>query len=131
MIVGFRQPDVALPATIGPWRTRPASAPAGYRLVKSGRRNAVGRGGWLAILTTAASPGATSPAPAPCPASAVHEPGRAGGLAVHHDQPSGVAHRRHAMAPPAVDREAPRDPAGRAHDGHGAWGPQGAEGHGS
>jgi len=65
VIVGFRQPDVALPATIGPWRTRPASAPAGYRLVKSGRRNAVGRGGWLAILTTAASPGATSPAPAP------------------------------------------------------------------
>ena len=37
-----------LPPTIGPWKTRPARIPAGYRLVKTGRDNPVGRGGWLA-----------------------------------------------------------------------------------
>jgi N-acetylmuramoyl-L-alanine amidase len=40
----------ALPPTIGPWRTRPTRVPAGYRLVKTGRSNPVGRGGWLAVL---------------------------------------------------------------------------------
>jgi N-acetylmuramoyl-L-alanine amidase len=39
-----------LPPTIGPWRTRPASAPAGYRLVRTGRSNPVGRGGWIAVV---------------------------------------------------------------------------------
>ncbi len=39
-----------LPPTIGPWRTRPASVPAGYRLVKTGRSNPVGRGGWIAVV---------------------------------------------------------------------------------
>ena len=54
VIVGFRQPSGgSLPATIGPWRTRPATVPAGYRLVKTGRANPTGRGGWLAVLTTA------------------------------------------------------------------------------
>ena len=38
-----------LAATIGPWRTRPASVPDGYRLVKTGRANPTGRGGWLAV----------------------------------------------------------------------------------
>jgi N-acetylmuramoyl-L-alanine amidase len=37
------------PPTIGPWRTRPRTVPAGYRLVKTGPRNPVGRGGWLAV----------------------------------------------------------------------------------
>lgn len=41
---------VSRPPTIGPWRTRPRSAPPGYRLVKTGRANLVGRGGWLAVL---------------------------------------------------------------------------------
>ena len=40
----------ALPPTIGPWRTRPTRTPVGYRLVKTGRSNPVGRGGWLAVL---------------------------------------------------------------------------------
>jgi len=53
VIVGFRQPQAALPATIGPWRTRPARVPAGYRLVKTGRANPTGRGGWLAVLSIA------------------------------------------------------------------------------
>ena len=39
-----------LPPTIGPWRTRPARVPAGYRLVKTGRTNPVGGGGWLAVI---------------------------------------------------------------------------------
>jgi N-acetylmuramoyl-L-alanine amidase len=39
-----------LAPTIGPWRTKPSSIPAGYRLVKTGRGNPVGRGGWLAVL---------------------------------------------------------------------------------
>lgn len=37
--------------TIGPWRVKPRKVPAGYRLVKTGRANPVGRGGWLAVLT--------------------------------------------------------------------------------
>ena len=39
-----------LPPTIGPWRTKPKRIPVGYRLVKTGRSNPVGRGGWLAVL---------------------------------------------------------------------------------
>ena len=50
----FAQADVAtprpLPPTIGPWRTKPKRIPVGYRLVKTGRSNPVGRGGWLAVL---------------------------------------------------------------------------------
>jgi hypothetical protein len=46
--------QVATPAplapTIGPWRTKPKSVPVGYRLVKTGRSNPVGRGGWLAVI---------------------------------------------------------------------------------
>lgn len=40
---------VILPPTIGPWKTKPKSVPAGYRLVKTGRTNPVGKGGWLAV----------------------------------------------------------------------------------
>jgi len=39
-----------LPPTIGPWRTRPRSVPPGYRLVKTGRGNPIGKGGWLAVI---------------------------------------------------------------------------------
>ena len=39
-----------LAPTIGPWRVRPASVPPGYRLVRTGRGNPVGRGGWLAVI---------------------------------------------------------------------------------
>jgi N-acetylmuramoyl-L-alanine amidase len=39
-----------LAPTIGPWRTKPRRVPAGYRLVKTGRGNPVGRGGWLAVI---------------------------------------------------------------------------------
>ena len=50
----FAVADVAtprpLPPTIGPWRTKPKRIPVGYRLVKTGRSNPVGRGGWLAVL---------------------------------------------------------------------------------
>ena len=50
----FAQAGVAiprpLPPTIGPWRTKPKRIPVGYRLVKTGRSNPVGRGGWLAVL---------------------------------------------------------------------------------
>jgi N-acetylmuramoyl-L-alanine amidase len=53
VIVGFRQPQAALPATIGPWRTRPARVPDGYRLVRTGRANPTGRGGWLAVQSSA------------------------------------------------------------------------------
>lgn len=41
--------DVALAPTIGPWKTRPGRVPTGYQLVKTGRSNPVGRGGWLAV----------------------------------------------------------------------------------
>lgn len=43
-------PPPALAPTIGPWATRPRSVPAGYRLVKTGVTNPVGRGGWLAVI---------------------------------------------------------------------------------
>lgn len=39
-----------LAPTIGPWRTKPATVPVGYRLVKTGLGNPVGRGGWLAVI---------------------------------------------------------------------------------
>jgi N-acetylmuramoyl-L-alanine amidase len=55
----------ALAPTIGPWATKPKSVPAGYRLVKTGATNPVGRGGWLAVVNTAGSPGTgSSPAAA-------------------------------------------------------------------
>jgi hypothetical protein len=55
VIAGFRSPPASanLPATIGPWRAKPARVPSGYRLVKSGKANPVGKGGWLAVLRTA------------------------------------------------------------------------------
>ena len=43
-------PPPALPPTIGPWSTKPRAVPAGYRLVKTGRTNPIGRGGWLAVI---------------------------------------------------------------------------------
>lgn len=39
-----------LAPTIGPWGTKPRSVPSGYRLVKTGETNPVGRGGWLAVI---------------------------------------------------------------------------------
>ena len=39
----------SLPPTIGPWVRKPARVPAGYRLVKTGKANPVGKGGWLAV----------------------------------------------------------------------------------
>lgn len=44
-----RKPVAVRRPTIGPWRTRPRAVPRGYRLVKTGRANPVGRGGWLAV----------------------------------------------------------------------------------
>lgn len=38
-----------LPPTIGPWKSKPGRVPDGYRLVKTGKTNPVGRGGWLAV----------------------------------------------------------------------------------
>ena len=54
----------ALPPTIGPWATKPASVPAGYRLVKTGVTNPIGRGGWLAVIA-----GFRRPAEAALPAT--------------------------------------------------------------
>jgi len=51
-----------LAPTIGPWRSRPRSAPAGYRLVRTGRDNPVGRGGWLAVVAGFSQPPAALPA---------------------------------------------------------------------
>jgi len=53
-----------LPPTIGPWRTRPASAPAGYRLVRTGRTNPIGRGGWLAVIAGFRQPAGDAALPA-------------------------------------------------------------------
>lgn len=39
-----------LPPTIGPWAAKPSRVPAGYRLVKTGITNPVGKGGWLAVI---------------------------------------------------------------------------------
>ena len=53
-IAAYAAADVApppeLPPTIGPWATKPARVPAGYRLVKTGITNPVGKGGWLAVI---------------------------------------------------------------------------------
>lgn len=38
-----------LPPTLGPWARKPRGAPDGYRLVRTGKANPVGRGGWLAV----------------------------------------------------------------------------------
>lgn len=46
---GIPTEEAVLPPTIGPWKTKPKRVPAGYRLVKTGRTNPVGRGGWLAV----------------------------------------------------------------------------------
>lgn len=48
---GLRLPTrvVSRPPTIGPWRVKPRTVAPGYRLVKTGRGNPVGRGGWLAV----------------------------------------------------------------------------------
>lgn len=46
---GIPTETVALAPTIGPWSKKPRSVPAGYRLVKTGRTNPVGKGGWLAV----------------------------------------------------------------------------------
>jgi hypothetical protein len=45
-----------LAPTIGPWRTKPRRVPVGYRLVKTGRGNPVGRGGWLAVIGSFRAP---------------------------------------------------------------------------
>ncbi|MGD9694495.1 MAG: N-acetylmuramoyl-L-alanine amidase [Thermoleophilia bacterium] len=45
-------PPARLAPTIGPWKVKPRSVPPGYRLVKTGRSNPVGRGGWLAVVST-------------------------------------------------------------------------------
>jgi N-acetylmuramoyl-L-alanine amidase len=53
-VQGYASGRVATPPplvpTIGPWTTKPKRVPAGYRLVKTGRTNPIGRGGWLAVL---------------------------------------------------------------------------------
>jgi hypothetical protein len=46
------------PPVLGPWKKRPARAPTGYRLVKTGKNNPVGRGGWLAVISTYVPPAA-------------------------------------------------------------------------
>ena len=51
-----------LAPTIGPWRARPATVPAGYRLVRTGRGNPVGRGGWLAVIAGFRQPPPALPA---------------------------------------------------------------------
>jgi N-acetylmuramoyl-L-alanine amidase len=51
-----------LAPTIGPWRTRPRTVPAGYRLVHTGRDNPVGRGGWLAVVSGFRQPAPSLPA---------------------------------------------------------------------
>jgi N-acetylmuramoyl-L-alanine amidase len=48
-----------LAPTVGPWAIKPAVVPAGYRLVKTGVTNPIGRGGWLAVIS-----GFRRPAPA-------------------------------------------------------------------
>ena len=99
-----------LAPTIGPWRVRPARVPAGYRLVRTGRGNPVGRGGWLAViagfrpppsaLPATIGPWRTRPASAPPGYRLVHTgpanaTGHGGWLAV-------------STAPPAAAAEHPR-----------------------
>ncbi len=95
---GIIAPPVLAP-TIGPWATRPRIAPAGYRLVKTGITNPIGRGGWLAVIdgfrqpvpTLAATigPWRTRPAAAPAGYRLVktgrrNDVGRGGWLAVRN-----------------------------------------------
>jgi N-acetylmuramoyl-L-alanine amidase len=54
----------ALPPTIGPWAARPARVPAGYRLVRTGPSNPVGKGGWLAVIAGFRTPPAQANRPA-------------------------------------------------------------------
>ena len=66
-VAGYTGLGVAAPPrlapTLGPWKTKPASAPAGYKLVKTGPGNPVGRGGWIAVIVGFAPP------PSPLPAT--------------------------------------------------------------
>jgi hypothetical protein len=66
-IAAYSSPGVATPPrlapTLGPWKSKPASAPAGYKLVKTGPGNPVGRGGWIAVIVGFAPP------PSPLPAT--------------------------------------------------------------
>ncbi len=66
-IAAYAAQGVATPPrlapTLGPWKTKPATVPAGYRLVKTGVGNPVGRGGWLAVIVGFAPP------PSPLPAT--------------------------------------------------------------
>lgn len=55
-------PPPALAPTIGPWATRPRTVPAGYRLVKTGVTNPIGRGGWLAVIVGFRQPASALPA---------------------------------------------------------------------
>ena len=59
-VQGYASGRVATPPplvpTIGPWKTKPKRVPAGYRLVKTGRTNPIGRGGWLAVLRRVRAP---------------------------------------------------------------------------
>ena len=52
-----------LAPTLGPWKNKPAAAPAGYKLVKTGAGNPIGRGGWIAVIVGFAPP------PSPLPAT--------------------------------------------------------------
>jgi N-acetylmuramoyl-L-alanine amidase len=66
-IAAYSSQGVASPPrlapTLGPWKSKPASAPAGYKLVKTGPGNPVGRGGWIAVIVGFAPP------PSPLPAT--------------------------------------------------------------
>ena len=94
-----------LPPTIGPWKTKPKRVPAGYRLVKTGRTNPIGRGGWLAVLEALprprgsrwsrrrSAPGARSPASVPegyrlVKTGRANPTGRGGWLAVREVAPA-------------------------------------------
>jgi N-acetylmuramoyl-L-alanine amidase len=57
-------PPPELPPTIGPWATKPSRVPAGYRLVKTGKTNPVGKGGWLAVIVGFRTPPASANLPA-------------------------------------------------------------------
>jgi N-acetylmuramoyl-L-alanine amidase len=57
-------PPPALPPTIGPWATKPSRVPAGYRLVKTGSTNPVGKGGWLAVIAGFRRPPSSANLPA-------------------------------------------------------------------
>lgn len=59
---GLPSEEAVLPPTIGPWKTKPARVPAGYRLVKTGRTNPVGKGGWLAVRIGFTMPASERPA---------------------------------------------------------------------